>query len=465
MNRPVPPSIRAVDRRLFLRHLARTGALLAAPLIVPARVLGAQGTAPSNRLRIGLIGLGRQALQINLPPFLLFPDTEVVALCDVDTWRLDQAQRKVAEHHARQSTAAPRPPCTAHGDFRELLARPNVDAVMISTPDHWHVPMALAAIRAGKDVSCEKPLTRSIAEGRRLADAVRQTHRVFRTDSEFRSLPDFRRACEIVRNGRLGRLHTIRTGVPQTDESKPLPEPQTVPEELDYDRWLGPAPQAPYHVDRVHPRHGFGRPGWMRCRDYCDGLILNWGTHLNDIAQWGNNTDRTGPVEIEGRGTFPPRDRLWNVLLEFEFECRYANGVRLHCRSGEPFVRFEGDDGWVSVTYGKALEASSESLRNWRPGPSELRLPDKTDKRDFVDAIRSRGTTMEDAEVGHRTASIGHLALIAIQLGRRLRWDPADERFPNDAEAQRLLEHPDIPPPHARRDQAPGNVHRSTLGA
>jgi predicted dehydrogenase len=399
----------------------------------------------TSRIGVGMIGMGRQAIFANLPPFLQFPDTQVVAVCDVDEWRLEQGRAAVEKYYGGREESDRYRGCGTHRDFRELLARPDVDAVMISTPDHWHVPMAIAAIAAGKDVSCEKPLTRTIGEGRRLSDRVRAAQRVFRTDSEFRSMADFRRACEWVRNGRLGRLHTIRTGVPATDIALAMPPTVAVPAGLDYDLWLGPAPVAPYCEARVHPPRDFGRPGWMRVRDYCDGLILNWGTHLNDIAQWGNNTDDTGPIEVEGKGKFPPQDGLWNVLLEFEVEYRYANGVRLIYKSDRPFIRFEGDEGWVHVEYGQAPTAKPESILGWKPGLNDVRLPDKTDKRDFVDAIKTRGRTMEDAEVGHRTASVCHLGLIAVQCGRKLRWDPVRERF-GDEEADRLLTRPLRPP-------------------
>jgi predicted dehydrogenase len=329
-------------------------------------------------------------------------------------------------------------------DFRELLARTDIDAVMISTPDHWHVPMALAAVRAGKDVSCEKPLTLCVREGRVLADAVKQHGRVFRTDSEFRSSKAAYRLVELVRTGRIGTLRRIITGVPGTDVAKPMPPPMPVPGDLDFDAWLGPAPERPYHVDRVHPaRNLTGRPGWMRCRDYAQGLISNWGTHLNDIAQWGNNTDHIGPVEVEATGEFPPESGLWNVLLKFRARFRYANGVTLECRTGRPSVRFEGDDGWLEVEYGKGrIEASKPALLEGNPTASAGLLPRRGDKEDFIRAIQSRGRTMEDAEVGHRTCSLSQIALISIQVGgRKLAWDPARERFDHEP-ANALLDRP-----------------------
>ncbi len=313
---------------------------------------------------------------------------------------------------------------------------------MISTPDHWHVPMALAAVRAGKDVACEKPLTRSIAEGRLLSDAVTKHKRVFRTDSEFRSKTNFHRACELVRNGRIGKLHTIRTGTPVDKFEQPRIKEEPVPAELNYDFWLGPAPLAPYQEDRVHGRHAYQRAGWMRIRDYCDGMITNWGAHLNDIAQWGNDTDRTGPVEVEGRGTYPPDGSLWNVLQEFEITYRYASGVRLIYKTDKPYVRFEGSDGWIYAEFDGILDANPKSLLDSKIGPNETHLVFKDEKRDFIDAVKTRGRTLEDAEVGHRTTSLCHLGQIAVQVGGTLKWDPVAERFTNSDAANELLHRP-----------------------
>jgi len=422
-----------MNRRRFLQALGAA----AAPLVVPRSVFGAG--APSERINVGMIGMGRQALYANLQPFLRSPDTRVVALCDVDSWRLGNALKAVEQFYAADRTSGVYKGCTTHRDFRELLARDDVDAVMNSTPDHWHVPIALAAVRAGKHCSTEKPLQLSIAEGCALAREVARYERVFRIDSEFRSTANFRRACELVLNGRIGKVRTLRAGVPIGDVAGPAFPTMPVPEELDYDLWLGPAPEAPYTLNRVHPRHSYDRPGWMRVRDYCDGMISNWGTHLLDIAQWGNGTDRTGPVEAEGTGVYPA-DGLWNVLLRFQVRYRYADGVELFYTASRPFVRFEGTDGWVEANFGTpALDAHPKSLLTEVIGTSEIRLPARGDKEDFIWAIKHRAETMEPCEVGHRTNSLCQLGLISIDLGRKLRWDPAAERFPDDEAANRLL--------------------------
>jgi predicted dehydrogenase len=409
-------------------HSTRRGFLAAAaPLYVPARLVGK--SAPSNRITVGMIGVGRQTVYVNLKQFLSMPDVEVVAVCDVDSWRLGNAKRQV-------ETAYSKAGCTAYADYKELLADKKIDAVMISTPDHWHVPMAIDAVKAGKHVSCEKPLTRSIGEGRELANTVAAHKRVFRTDSEFRSIKTFHAAAELVRNGRIGQLQTIRSGVPAGDVGCEAQAEMPVPADLDYERWQGPAPRRPYTERRVHKPRAYERPGWMRLLDYCDGMVTNWGTHLNDIAQWGNNTDRTGPVSVEGRGEYPPRDSFWNVLLNFEIEYKYANGVKLVYKTDSAYVRFEGTEGWVHADYSK-LEVSKSNVIDYKSG-AWVNLPFKTDKQDFIDAIKQRGQTLEDAEVGHRTTSLCHLGHIAIQCGKRLEWDPAAERF-SDAEANAFI--------------------------
>ncbi len=392
--------------------------------------------SPNDRVTVGVIGIGRQTVQINLPQFFSMPDVQVAAVCDVDAWRLANAKKQVEDAYARQSASGMFKGCTTYQDFRELLANPSLDAVFIGAPDHWHVQMSMEAIRAGKDVSCEKPLTRCIADGRKLSDWVTQHRRVFRTDSEFRSLENFHRAVTLVRNGRIGQLRTIRTAVPLGDVGCPPQPEMPVPPELDYERWQGPATHAPYTEKRVHTPKSYERPGWMRHRYYCDGMITNWGAHLIDITQWGNGTDRTGPIEVEARGTYPPADSFWNVLLNFEAQYRYANGVRLFYKTDQKvYVRFEGSAGWIFAEYSKPLQADPAAVLDAKIADNEIHFPFKTDKRDFIDAVKTRGDTLEDAEVGHRTTSVCHLGNIAIQMGKKLEWDPAKERFTNSPEA------------------------------
>jgi len=441
------------SRRRFLKTAgALVAGAAAGPTFLPRLVFGAN--APGSRINLGFIGVGRQAHFANIPGFLQLPEVQVVAVCDVDSWRLETARKQVEDYYARKSPGGAYQGCATFQDFRALLARPDIDAVMISSPDHWHAPMAIAALKAGKDVALEKPITRYINEGRIIASLAARHKRVFRVDSEFRSLEPMHRAAELVRNGRIGKLHTLRTGSPK--ESFPAePEDVTpVPPELDYDLWLGPAPRVPYIQKRVHtPRDLGSRPGWMRNLDYCDGMVTNWGTHLNDIAQWGANTERTGPVEVKATGKFH-EGKVWNVLETFDAWYRFANGLELFYQMGQPYVRFEGDKGWLQVNYiadklhPDGLQASDPALLKEKIGPEELHFPLKSEKQDFIDAVKSRGQTLEDAEVGQRTTSLCHLAHIAIQLGGvKLRWDPGQERFPDNPAANKLVNRPPMRAP------------------
>jgi len=437
------------NRRDFLG--ATVAAAIGVPAVIPASAWGAaRRPAPSQRVAVGMIGMGRQATLVNLRQFLAMPDVQVVAICDVDRWRLDRARGRIEEHYGRQAASGVFRGCTATIEFRDLLARRDVDAVMISTPDHWHVPMALAALEAGKDVSLEKPITRTIAEGRRLADAVRRTGRVFRVDSEFRTTPGVHRAAELVRNGRIGKVLRVTVGVPGTDIPCPPQPEMPVPPELDYERWQGPAPRAPYTEKRVHPPKSYDRPGWMRHLYYCDGMITNWGTHLNNGAMWCTDLERTGPVEIEGTGTYPPADSFWNVLVRFEVKYRFANGIEWTYRTEQPYFKIEGTEGWVYADFHK-IETHPASLRDAKIGPQEIHFRRKSDKQDFIDCVKTREETLEPAEVGHRVTSLCHLGHIAIQVGKRLQWDPQRERFLNSEEANAMLDRPIHKPCESRR--------------
>ena len=354
-----------INRRGFLGLAgAAVGAGMSLPMIIPAAARGADGkAAPSNRIGVGMIGLGRQRWCTTCRSSCAAADAQVVALCDVDRWRLE---------HGR-----PRPgnsqDCFRTTDFREVLARKDVDAVMITTPDHWHVPIALAAIQAGKDVACEKPIGLCIAHGRILADAAAKAKCVFRTDSEFRSIPTWFKAVSLVRTGKIGQLKSIRT-VAHLLEQAACRCSRTCPSRRSWSMTCGWAPHRGRRIPRTGSMlakaiAGYDRPGWYGNRTYCDGGICNWGYHPLDVVQWGNNSELTGPIEIEGRGEFPPIDWLWNVILGFELRYRYANGVELfYCNTGrntssQVHIRFEGTEGWICAWYGPdRLEAEPKSI-------------------------------------------------------------------------------------------------------
>ncbi len=439
-----------LSRRTFLKQSSAAAVSAGlAPTFIRATALGAEGrSAPSDRIAVGMIGAGRQAKIVSLPQFLGMPDVQVVAVCDVDSWRLNNMKKMIEDSYGASSRSGTFKGCDVYLDFQELLARPDIDAVMISTPDHWHAPIAAAAMRAGKDVSLEKPITRTIAEGRTLSDLSRHLNRIFRVDSEFRSQRGVHQAATLVHNGLIGKIKSVTVGVPGSDVPCPPQPEMPVPDELDYERWQGPAPKAPYTLNRVHPPEGYGRPGWMRHLYYCDGMITNWGTHLNDGAMWATNLERTGPVEIEGQGTYPPEDSFWNVLLNFEVKYRFADGLEWIYRTEKPYFKIEGTEGWVRADFSK-IEAEPASLLTWKPGPDDKTLRLKSDKQDFIDSVKSREETLEPAEVGHRVTSLCHLGHIAIQMGRKLTWDPDAERFVNDAEADVLIDKPIHQPKYA----------------
>lgn len=436
---------RSLTRREFVGGaVTAAGAVLAFPYLVPSSALGADGkTAPSNRITLGFIGTGDHGIGRNLNGFLGHADAQVVAVCDVDTERRERAKSIVEQKYAQASDRGSYKGCAAYNDFREIIARDDVDAVVISTPDHWHVIPAVAAARAGKDVFCEKPLTLTVAEGRVLSDTMKKYKRVFQTASENRSqaVRVYHRMCELVRNGRIGKIKSIRVELPEGRWIQPASQEVCPPPKgFDYDMWLGQAPEAPYCPARCHWNFR-----WIL--DYSGGFLTDWGAHLIDIAQWGNNTEHTGPVEVQGKGEFP-RDGIFNTATKFDIDYTYANGVKLQVVSGQPGIRFEGEEGWIGCTgWAAPLDAEPKSVLDSVIKPDETHLYTAPDEiRNFLDCVKSRRQCYAPAEVGHRTITIAHIGNIAMMLGRKLRWDPAKERFVNDDEANRMLSRPMRPP-------------------
>jgi predicted dehydrogenase len=419
-RRARPPLSR---RRFLQRGVLATGGMAALPALVPASVLGA--AAPGNRINVGFIGTGDHGTTWNLRRYLTLPQARVRVVCDVDRARREHARDNVNATYGNRD-------CAVTGDFREVLARPDIDAVMISTPDHWHTLISILAIRAGKDVQCEKP-TLTIDEGKRLIREVRSHGRVFQTSTEDRSVPVYHRMAELVRNGRIGKLQRIEVILPKQPTVPGDPTPQPVPDGLDYDLWLGPAPYAPYTKDRV-----FFNFRWIQ--DYSGGIICDWGAHLFDTAQWANDTEHGGPVEIDGRGTFW-EGGLYNTVKDYDVTYRYANGVVMTCRPGTPSIKFIGTEGWVGNTGWRGpLRASSDAIKNARIGPEEIHLYTNREGEhaDFLKCVRSRKDPYFPVEIGHRVCTVCHLANISIQLGRKLRWDPEREIFPDDEAANAL---------------------------
>lgn len=413
-----------VMSNLTRREWFRSAAIAVAPLVVPSRLFGA--FAPSNRITVGCIGLGAQGLN-NLKNFLYQPAAQVVAVCDCDRRHLEAGRRE-----------ANLPPDAAYVDFRDLLARSDIDAVVISTPDHWHAPMTLAAIAAGKDVFCEKPLTHTIAEGRRLVEAVRRSGRVVQVGTQQRADRLFQRAVELVWARRFGRLQRVEVEISGVNLPNPTDwKPEPVPDYFNYDLWLGPAPFAPYTPLRCHYNFRF-------ISDYSGGQLTNWGSHHLDIVQWALDADNSGPVEIRGAGHIP-QDGLFDVADPLWVEYRYADDVKVICQTGEParrgyngLITFYCQDGWIAVTRGQLTASDEKRLR------APLDFADKKAAQtedlvsDFLNAVRTRQKPACDVETAHRSAAVCHLGNIAIQCGRPLRWDAKKEEFMGDDVANRL---------------------------
>jgi len=435
---------RNVSRRDFM---ITVGACIGVPAIVPSTVLG--DAAPSNRINVALIGCGNQS-RADLPSMLRQKDVQVVAVCDVNRGShgyaraehflgREPARKRVDEYYAGKTRSGKYKGCQVFSDFREVLARDDVDAVMIVLPDHWHALATVKACEAGKDVYCQKPLSLTIHDGQEMIRAVRKHNRILQTGSQYRSNAVVRRACELVRNGRIGQIQRV-VSIINGSGSGPGPgwKEMPVPEGFDYDMWLGPAPWAPYHIDRCLYRFRFHL-------DYSGGQVTNTGHHATDIVQWALGTDGTGPVEFEGlHAEWPPKGHLYTTAMKTEFRARYANGIEFVCRTQEPGfgARFEGSEGWIQYTYNK-IEASSEAIKDSVIGADEVHLPVSDNHyRNFLDCVKSRDEPIEPVEVGHRTASICHAGNIAMRLKRKLQWDPKKEVFVNDGQANQMLRRP-----------------------
>jgi len=426
-----------------MKTSATMGLALLAPCIVPSHVMGEKKRpSPNERIALACIGLGGMGTG-DLRTFLGFRQVQVVALCDVDKGSdryahgnhlgLAHAVHLTQSHYAEQQRSRIYRGCSSHGDFREILERPDIDAVYIATPDHWHAPMVIEAAKAGKDIFCQKPLSATLLEGRQAVAAVARYGRVFQCGTQRRSNALCRHSCELVRNGRIGKVHTVRVGLPP-GHMRVRPQgptnPMPVPDSLDYEMWLGPAPWAPYTLERCHFTFR-----WIY--DYSGGYVTDWGAHYCDMAQWGMGTDHTGPVEIEGHAVFPEEDALWDTATEYTIRCRYQEGFTLLIESKEPYgVLFQGEDGWVDLEG----ETKPPSLRAERIWPNEIRLPESGSQHEnFLNCVMTRQSTTAPAEVAHRSVSVCHLANISIHLGRKLIWDPIQECFPHDGEANRFL--------------------------
>mgnify|MGYP000378728324 CR=1 FL=1 len=434
-------------RRSFLKHATSASVgVVGLPYLVQSSALGKAGaTAANSRIVMGTIGTGGMG-RANMRSFMDLPGVQMVAVCDVDRKHMEEACNEVNKKYKNKD-------CKTFKDFRELLAVKDIDAVIVGTPDHWHALISIAAANAGKDIYCEKPLANSVAEGRAICEAVRKNNVVLQCGSHERSGSNARFACELVRNGKIGELKTVRVNLPCDERhhkevremaQKEFPE-MPVPEHFDYDFWLGHTPKVYYTEKRCHFY-------WRFNLNYGGGEMTDRGAHVIDLAQLGIGADDTGPVEFTAKGTRYEKG-LFNVFWDYTFENVYAGGLKMvGTSSGPRGVRFEGSEGWVFIhVHGAKLEAEPGSLivapdTSW--GDMEVCLGRTTNHRqNFLDAVRTRREPFATAEIGHRTATICHLNNIAMMLGRPFKWDPNTEKS-SDEEVNKLLCPPMRPPWH-----------------
>ncbi|MFO1475430.1 MAG: Gfo/Idh/MocA family oxidoreductase [Verrucomicrobiota bacterium] len=425
------------SRRSFLKSTAVLAAATSLPEWFVERSLGApapvKAPGPNDQPAIALVGCGGmgQADARNASRF-----GRVVALCDVDSNRLAQAKEGY-------------PDAKTYSDFRRVMDRNDIDVVICGTVDHWHVLVSMAAVNSGKDIYCEKPLTRTIQEGQRLIKTVHQSRRILQTGTQQRSDPRFRLACELVRNNRLGPIRHVDVWVPMGLRDGPFAH-TPVPEGFDYEFWMGPTPVIDYVKERTH---GTFRYWW----DYAGGTVTDWGVHHNDIALWGLGMDHSGPVSIEGKALIDTVPGGYTAPREWRVDYQYASGITHTCQTTKgngPYgqvldadaqqhgIRFNGDNGWIFVTRGK-IEASDPDLLSTPLPPDAVRLYESNDHMgNFFDCVVSRNAPIADVEIGHRSASICHIGVLAIRLGRKLTWNPEKEKFKGDREANHYLSNP-----------------------
>jgi len=437
---------------------AATGTMIM-PTIIPSSVMGKN--PPSDKINIGWIGCGRQG-RGDISGTMRFDTAVVVAVSDVDSNRMMLGKQLVEGFYTKQTGNANYVNVKTFGDYKEMLPDKSIDAVMITTPDHWHSQPGIEAALAGKDIYLEKPTSLTIAEGRVLSDVVRRQKVILQVGTQQRSSTQWRVAAELVRNGRIGKLHTVKIGLPGDPAGPEEPE-MPVPKNLNYDMWLGTTPEVYYTEARVHPQKDFGRPGWLRCEQFGAGMITGWGQHHFDSAAWGMDTELTGPVSVQAVAQFP-KSGLWDVHGDFLSIAEYGNGItQLTSGSYPNGVRYEGTDGWIFVTRGgytatssdpviqdrnqRALSASDPKILQEVIGENEIHLyVSESQIGNWLDCIKSRKEPISPVEIGHRACTVCLVTHIAMRLGRKLKWDPEKERFINDDEANSMLSRPQRAP-------------------
>ena len=432
MNKPSPSF--GLSRRRFL---ALTGAAICAPTIIPASALGREGkTAPSDRIVMGVVGWGMMGPG-NTDALLSYQDCQIVAACDLDKNHLRSALDRVNGHYKNQD-------CKSYHDYREMMARKDIDAVMLAVPDHWHALLATEAARNGKDIYGEKPLARTVAEQQAIVKAVQKHKRIWQTGSWQRSQGGpFRKAAEIVRSGMIGKITHVEVGLPagHSDfaKTKDKMSPTSPPPELDYEFWIGPSMMEPYIEGRVHMN-------WRWNYNTGGGQLLDWIGHHCDIAHWGMDCDNSGPSEISGTGEFPPKDAVWNTCTKYRIELKYPKDITMTIAGGHPDIKsgckWIGTDGWVWVDRG-GFDASNPDWFAQTEDKFKVQLYKTTEhRRNFLDCVKSRKPTITPVETAHHSAIPGHLSLIAMMTGRKIKWDAKSEKIIDDKEASAMLTRP-----------------------
>jgi len=424
---------RGVSRRRFLKGAAAATTTIAFPTIIPASAYGAQGkTAPSNRIVMGCIGTGSQGTG-NLGRFLNYDDLQFVAVCDVDKKHRDNAANMINQKNGNKD-------CATYNDFRELLARDDLDGLSLALPDHWHSIPVVQAADKGLHMYAEKPLALTIPEGRAMVQAVHKNDIIWQTGSWQRSNTNFLRGCELVRNGYIGEVRTVNVGLPTGKEISPQPV-MPVPPELDYDMWLGPAPWAPYTEERCHWDFR-----WIF--DYSGGQLTDWAAHHVDIANWGMGTESAGPIEVAGEGEFL-KDGLWNTAINYMVVCRYAagespvapNGFTMNVSNSFPMgAEFVGSEGRVYVSRGDVFETTPATLKDQKLGPNDTPLYESTDHpQNFIDGVKLHRQCVAPIHAAHHAINVAHLGNISMRLERPVQWEPQNEHFVHDDQAERML--------------------------
>jgi predicted dehydrogenase len=450
---------KTISRRKFIdtsvkATLLSSVAFAGFPTIVPASVFGKN--APSDKINIGQIGFGRIAMTHDLAETLKYDVARIVAVADFDSNRAEKGKQFIENYYTKKTGSSGYVDVKTYGDYREILADKSIDAVIISTPDHWHAQPAIEAALAGKDIYVQKPTSLTIKEGQLLRDVVNRKKVVLQVGTQQRAMPQFRIAAELVRNGRIGKLETVKIGLPG-DPSGPEAAEMPVPKNLNYNGWLGSTPEVYYTEIRVHPQNSLtDRPGWLRCEQFGAGMITGWGQHHFDSAAWGMDTELTGPVSIEAVAQFP-KSGLWNVHGDFMAKAEYKNGITMLTSGGYPNgIRYEGSEGWIFVTRGdykaspsdpveagrnsKSLDASDPKTLTSVIKENEIHLYTIDNQHgNWLDCIKSRKEPISPVEKGHRACSICLITHIAMKLGRKLTWNPDKEQFVNDNEANSML--------------------------